>query len=194
MRREWLAVAPFLSRRRADVHDCVGDLLRAARPSPSLHCFSQHGAFPYIEHNPPTPAPSKSLQPLSLRFPCRSAFRRDALLHDSNFHIVVPALRQAQERPDFDRAETQCHCSSHCWASLRGAPWVPSRATIRTRRANHSNSVVGAPSGAMLSRTFRTSTSSSLPFDWLRTGRTSSGQRPSDCALRTPAHRYAALD
>ena len=141
MRREWLAVAPFLSRRRADVHDCVGDLLRAARPSPSLHCFSQHGAFPYIEHNPPTPAPSKSLQPLSLRFPCRSAFRRDALLHDSNFHVVVPALRQAQERPDFVRAETQCHCSSHCWASLRGAPWVPSRATIRTRRANHSNSI-----------------------------------------------------
>ena len=35
---------------------------------------------------------------------------------------------------------------------------------------------------------------SSLSFDKLRTGRTSSGQGPSDCALRTPAHRYAALD
>ena len=98
----------------SDVHDCVGDLLRAARPSPSLHCLSQRGAFPYIEHNPPTPAPSKSLQPLSLRFHCRSAFRRDAFLHASNFCIVVPALRQAQDRPDFVRAGTQCLCSSHC--------------------------------------------------------------------------------
>ena len=58
--------------------------------------------------------------------------------------------------------------------------------------AGHSDSTVGAPSGAMLFCTVRNSTSSSLPFDRLRTGRTSSGQGPSDFALRVFLHRYAA--
>ena len=58
---------------------------------------------------------------------------------------------------------------------------VPSKTTTRTRRTNHSNSVVGAPSGAMLFCTFRNSTSSSLR----RPG-------PSDFAVRTCRHRFAA--
>ena len=58
---------------------------------------------------------------------------------------------------------------------------VPSKTTTRTRRTNHSNSVVGAPSGAMLFCTFRNSTSSSLRR-----------QGPSDLALRKVSYRFAA--
>ena len=61
--------------------------------------------------------------------------------------------------------------------------WARSKAFTRLRQAGHSNSTVGAPSGAMLFCTFRNSTSSSRPFDRLRTGRTSSGPGPSALAL-----------
>jgi hypothetical protein len=60
--------------------------------------------------------------------------------------------------------------------------WSKSRAFTRQRRARHSTSTVGAPPGAMLFCTARTSISSSRPFDRLRTGRTSSGPGPCDLA------------
>ena len=68
-----------------------------------------------------SPAARESLRLQLLRSHCRSAFRRDAFPHVSEFHIVVSALRQAQDRPDFVWAGTQCLCFSHCRASLRGA-------------------------------------------------------------------------
>ena len=71
-------------------------------------------------------------------------------------------------------------CHMHRYAAHS---WVRSRAFTRLRRTSHFIFTVGAPSGAMLFCTVRTCTSTSLPFDRLRTGRTTSGPGPSDLAL-----------